>query len=212
MADHDEILKKVYAAKGDTQTLSDSYNEWSDSYDGDLAAMGYRYPFMMAGTLGRFVPDLDSSILEAGCGSGLIGEALSLVGYRNLTGIDISEGMLARAAAKNCYSSLRREVLGEPLSFDTGTFDTVISAGVMTSGHAPADCLDELARVLKSGGHFVVTISRIAWEEEGYQDAAERLAAARVVDPMFNSAYFVALPGAKKEEQHESAVHVMRKF
>lgn len=212
MSDHDDILKKVYEAAGDTEALSDSYDVWSESYDADLSAMGYRYPFMMAGTLGRFVPDLGSRILDAGCGSGMIGEAFSLLGYRNLTGIDISEGMLAKAAAKGCYRELRREVLGERLSFDGSSFDTVTSSGVMTVGHAPPKCLVELARVLKSGGHMVVTISRPAWEDWGYRDATERLAADRVVSPLFNSAYFVSLPGAAPEERHEASVHVMRKL
>jgi predicted TPR repeat methyltransferase len=212
MADHDQILKKVYDAAGDTAALSDSYDDWAESYDADLCAMGYRYPFMMAGTLGRFVPDLSSRILDAGCGSGLVGEAFSLLGYRHLTGIDISDGMLAEAAAKNCYSDLRREALGEPLSFETSSFDTITSSGVMTAGHAPPDCLTELTRVLKSGGHMVVTISRPAWEDWGYRDATERLAADRIVSPLFNSAYFVSLPGAAPEERHEASVHVMRKL
>lgn len=212
MADHDAILKKVYDAAGDTHALSEGYDDWADSYDADLSRMGYRYPFMMAGTLGRFVPDLSAKILDAGCGSGLVGEAYHLLGYHKLTGIDISDGMLQKAAAKGCYSELRREVLGERLSFEDSTFDVITSSGVMTAGHAPPECLTELARVLKSGGHMVVTISQPAWEGFGYRDACERLAADRVVSPLFNSARFVSLPGAAPEERHEASVHVMRKL
>jgi len=208
MADHDEILKQVYKADGDTGALSRSYDQWSDSYDRNLAAMGYRYPFMIAGTLGRFVPDLDARILDAGCGSGMIGEALALVGYRDLTGLDISEGMLS----KGCYRELRSEALGDRTSFETSSFDLIISSGVMTIGHAPPECLNDLARVLKSGGHFVITIARAPWEDGGYRDVAEQLAANRVVTPLFNSGYFVALPGAQPEERAESSVHVMRKL
>lgn len=212
MADHDAILKKVYDAAGDTEALSEGYDDWADSYDADLSRMGYRYPFMMAGTLGRFVPDLSAAILDAGCGSGLVGEAYYLLGYHNLTGIDISDGMLDKARAKGCYRDLRRETLGDPLSFESSSFDVITSSGVMTAGHAPPECLNELARVLKSGGHMVVTISQPAWEGFGYRDACERLAADRVVSPLFNSDYFVSLPGAAPEERHEASVHVMRKL
>ena len=211
MPDRDAILKQVYEARGDTGKLSDSYDGWADSYDSDLAAMGYRYPFMITGTLGRYVSDLDAGILDAGCGSGVIGEALSLVGYRNLSGLDLSEGMLAKAALKGCYRDLRQEVLGKALSFGDASFDAIVSSGVMTIGHAPADCLLELARVLKSDGHFVLTIAEQSWQE-GYRDTAQKLAADRIIMPIYSTRRFVVLPGARREEQSEARVHVMRKL
>ncbi|WP_417513743.1 class I SAM-dependent DNA methyltransferase [Minwuia sp.] len=211
MPDGDEFLRKVYASGGDVSSLSESYNSWSESYDADLSAMGYRYPFMVAGTLGRFVPDLGSRILDAGCGSGMIGQALSLVGYRNIVGIDISDGMLRMAATKACYIELRKEQLGERLGFSDAEFDTIVSSGVMTVGHAPPECLHELARVVKSGGHFVVTIVREAWED-GYRDMAQRMSAGRVLSPLFSTDYFTVLPGAGPDEQTEARVHVFRKL
>ncbi len=211
MSERDEILKQVYQASGDHSKLSASYDRWAATYDADLAAMGYRYPFMVAGTLGRFVPDLDSRILDAGCGSGMMGEALSLVGYRDISGIDLSNGMLARAGTKGCYRALKQQVLGERLDFADASFDTVVSAGVMTQGHAPAECLTELARIVKSGGHLVVTIERSAWEGS-YRDVAQRMAADRIVTPLFSTDYFVVLPGAGPEEQNDSRVFVMRRL
>lgn len=211
MAERDALLKQVYDASGDTTKLSASYDRWADTYDVDLAIMGYRYPFMVAGTLGRFVPDLDSQILDAGCGSGVVGEAISLVGYRNLTGIDLSTGMLEKARAKGFYNSLKQQELGKALDFADASFDTVVSAGVMTPGHAPPECLVELTRIVKSGGHLVVTIAREAWEG-AYRDVAQRLAADRVVTPLYSTNYFVVLPGAPPEEQIDSRVFVMRKL
>ncbi|WP_416899641.1 MAG: class I SAM-dependent DNA methyltransferase [Minwuia sp.] len=211
MPDRDAILKQVYQAAGDTKKLSESYNQWAESYDADLAAMGYRYPFMITGTLGRYVARLDAEILDAGCGSGMIGEALYLVGYRNLSGIDISDGMLTRAAEKGVYKDLRRGVLGETLPYGDSSFDAVVSSGVMTIGHAPPECLLELARVVKSDGYFVFTIVKESWAG-GYRDVAERLFAERVMTPVYNTRRFVVLPGARAEDRTEARVHVMKKL
>ena len=63
-----------------------------------------------------------AAILDAGVGTGAIGNMLSLLGYNNLSGLDMSEGMLAQARARGCYIDLRRGVLGETLDFPRWCF------------------------------------------------------------------------------------------
>jgi len=75
-----------------------------------------------------------------------------------LEGLDMSPGMLAVAARKNVYRDLREGRLGDELDYATGEFDGVVSAGVLTVGHAPAECLDELVRVTRPGGHVIFTL------------------------------------------------------
>ena len=105
----------------------------------------------------QYVPS-DARILDAGAGTGLVGKALSDAGYRNLTAIDMSPGMLEEARAKGVYRQLRRMVLGERLDFPDDNFDAVVSIGVLTLGHAPARSLDEMVRVTKPGGHVIFTL------------------------------------------------------
>ena len=211
MAKRDEILARVYAAGGDPEKLIDSYDVWASRYDSDLHAMGYRHPVLVAGTLARFNPELEASILDAGCGSGLLGEALDLLGYSPIVGVDLSESMLEQASAKGCYADLQQVMLGEELEYEDATFDAVVSAGVMTVGHAPAESLWELARVTRPGGHLVVAIAREAWEN-GYRDVAERLAADHKITPLFRTRHYVALPGAPESDRVESRVHVFRRL
>lgn len=211
MADRKDRLARVYAAEGDPDRLIESYDQWATAYDADLHAMGYRHPVAVAGTLARFAPDLEITILDAGCGSGLVGEALHLLGYARIVGIDLSEGMLEQAAAKGCYDDLQQAMLGEELEYEDGTFDAVVSAGVMTVGHAPPECLWELARATRPGGHLVVAISKEAWED-GYRDAAERLAADHKISPLFRTHHYVALPGAPEDGRVACRVHVMRRI
>ena len=64
----------------------------------------------------KYVP-LDGMILDAGAGTGGVGELLHHQGFLNLVGIDISSGMLNEALKKNVYSDLRVGILGEDLDF-----------------------------------------------------------------------------------------------
>jgi predicted TPR repeat methyltransferase len=41
--------------------------------------------------------------LDLGCGTGLVGKALWEAGFRNITGVDISESMMERARQSNYY-------------------------------------------------------------------------------------------------------------
>ena len=88
--------------------------------------------------------------------------SLSILGYRNLAGIDMSEGMLAKARKRKVYSELRNRVLGKSLDFDDGAFAAVVTFGVFTPGHAPAVAFDELVRITRPGGHLIFTVSTAA--------------------------------------------------
>jgi predicted TPR repeat methyltransferase len=50
-------------------------------------------------------------ILDAGCGTGLAGDCLRVLGYGELVGIDLSEPMLAHAARLGIYAALRPMIL-----------------------------------------------------------------------------------------------------
>ena len=63
--------------------------------------------------------DKDESILDAGAGTGLVGECLHQMGYRNLTAMDLSTGMLEVARRKNIYQALDQMTMGEKLDYDT---------------------------------------------------------------------------------------------
>jgi SAM-dependent methyltransferase len=100
----------------------------------------------------------DTRILDAGAGTGLLGAALHDRGLRWLDGLDLSPAMLAVAESKGVYRSLDEARLGQRLPYEDGTYDAVVSSGVLTTGHAPASSLDELVRVTRPGGHIVFTL------------------------------------------------------
>ncbi|MEM9271462.1 MAG: class I SAM-dependent methyltransferase [Cyanobacteria bacterium P01_F01_bin.143] len=141
------------------QELTERYDLWAKDYEQDLdEEFGYIGPEQAADVLVKYVPK-DARILDAGAGTGLVGEFLAQRGFQNVEAIDISLGMLKQAEQKNIYQALYQGVLGEELDFPTASFDAVISVGVFTHGHVKSDAFDELIRITKPGGYIVFTVS-----------------------------------------------------
>lgn len=150
-------LDAVYAAASPGE-IAQQYDRWAQTYDADMSAVGYRHPTIALALLARYLPRGASPLLDAGVGTGIIGEWLKLVGYPVIEGLDISEGMLAVAARRGVYDKLHKAALGGPLPFASGAFAGIVSVGVFTSGHVGAEGLDELVRICRPGGVIVLTV------------------------------------------------------
>lgn len=143
----------------DEQALDRHYADWAARYDADLReGAGYRVPEVAVELLAARCPVTDATILDAGAGTGIVGELLHGEGYRAVHGLDMSPAMLAQAAAKGVYASLQQATLGEPLDLATDRFDAVVAVGLFGPTHAPAHAFDELIRVTRPGGHVVFTM------------------------------------------------------
>ncbi len=140
---------------GTPEVLAERYDELATTYDEALDTD--ISPRRAAEVLARHCPG-DGKILDAGCGTGRVGQVLRELGYQDLEGIDISHGMLDEARKKGCYVGLHQQDLAQPLGYSDGAFDAVISVGVFVRGHAPSSSLDELVRVTKPSGHVVFTL------------------------------------------------------
>ena len=109
--DKKKRLEWIYQAN-DPQDLEARYDLWAKYYDEAVASYGYKIPGVLAGFLGRYLKTGDGAILDAGAGTGIMGEIMSLLGYKDIVAIDMSKGMLAIAEAKGVYRQLHRMVLG----------------------------------------------------------------------------------------------------
>ncbi|MBO1350139.1 MAG: class I SAM-dependent methyltransferase [Hormoscilla sp. GUM202] len=153
----DNKVELVYNSQNH-QELGENYDLWAKDYDRELEKKyGYLAPLPALELLAKYLPK-SAKILDAGAGTGLIGELLNQRGYNNIEGIDLSPGMLEEARIKNVYNGLYQMVLGEPLDFATDSFDAIISVGTFTYNHAPSNSFDELVRITKPGGYIIFTL------------------------------------------------------
>jgi len=152
-------LHRAYIAKNPQET-AEVYDDWADEYEQHMKNVGYTHPAVVAGMVSRHVGPTDEKVLDAGAGTGVLGEILSALGFSSIYGLDASEGMLKTAELKNKYVELTHQFLGQALTYDDDSFALVASSGVFTQGHAPLDGLDELVRVTRPGGFLVFSIAR----------------------------------------------------
>ena len=165
---HDRV-QWVYSSTTN-QELEERYDQWATEYDKDLAEeFAWNAPKTAVDLFARHVPT-GARILDAGAGTGLVGECLAESGYHDLYAMDLSVGMLDEARRKALYKAFHQMTLGEELGFDTDSFDSVISVGVFTTGHAPAHAFDELARITKPGGLIVFSLRVDLYEEGGFKE------------------------------------------
>jgi MFS family permease len=182
----------------DLDELRSEYDRIASAYDVGIGeAMGYGSPDAVAVVARRLlVPS--ALILDAGAGTGLLGVALARAGFRRVDALDMSTGMLGEAARKGVYRNLGEGTLGETLEFETASYDGVVSAGVLTAGHAPASALDEFVRVTRRGGHVIFTL-RSDQALPGFDDKIAELERARRWELVERGDEFQALPSGESE-------------
>jgi ubiquinone/menaquinone biosynthesis C-methylase UbiE len=91
-------------------------------------------------------------VLEVGCGTGLILSRLAPIA-RSVTGVDLSEGMLARAREKG-LNVLQADALHLP--FPDASFDAAVCFKVLPHIPDVRGALAEMTRVVRPGGILAV--------------------------------------------------------
>lgn len=149
----------------------DHYDNFAESYSTDnessLFNAYYERPAMidLAGDV------KERRILDAGCGSGPLAEALLAKGAI-VTGFDSSPAMVELARRRlGADAELHVAELGQPLPFADGAFDDVVVSLVLHYLRDWTAPLAELRRVLKPGGRLILSVYHPTVYKVGYPDA-----------------------------------------
>lgn len=163
------------ADPSDPAEVGATYDAWSTTYDHDLADWSYQAPDVVARTVVSRRPEA-ASVLDVGCGTGLVGRTLRSLGYTgSLRGLDISEASLDQARQSGAYDALEQVDLQQRLPLEDDEVDAVTCVGVMTYLPEVEVVWRELARVVRPGGLVVVTQRDDLWESRGCPAVVERL-------------------------------------
>jgi predicted TPR repeat methyltransferase len=154
------------------------YDGLAASYDSTLAGWGYQAPRRVAELLLRLLPGERGSqtVLDAGCGTGLAGQALRDAGFGGrLLGVDISPGSVDLAARRAIYDGVVVGDLQQPLVYDDDCVDGVVCVGVLTYVPDVAAIWGEFCRVTRPGGVIVLTQREDVWNERRCNDVLHDL-------------------------------------
>jgi len=169
MKETPELWTATYEAET-AEELAEAYKNWAGEYDRDtLNTMGYVGPHMAAAMIDNHLDSKACRLLDAGCGTGLVGEHLNRMGYQNVDAMDYSNDMLSEAERKGVYKRLFRENMNEALNIPDDSYDATICVGTFTYAHVGPHAFDELVRVTRPGGHICFTIRDGAYQEYGYR-------------------------------------------
>jgi ubiquinone/menaquinone biosynthesis C-methylase UbiE len=133
----------------------DGYDRWAEIYDDEDNPLIRLEERFLPGVLGD-VRGLD--LVDLGCGTGRHAVAATGAGA-NVTAVDFSEAMLARARAKPGAEAVRFVVhdLARPLPFDDCAFDVALSCLVLEHIADLDGCFREVRRICRPGGRAVLT-------------------------------------------------------
>lgn len=143
--------------------VRDVFDGFAASFDAKLADLSYQAPQHVAGALARLAGAAApmGAVLDAGCGTGLCGPLLAPLA-QELTGVDLSEGMLRLAHRRDCYAELYQGELVAFLQSRPAGFDAVVSADTLCYFGALEGFAAAAAAALRPGGWLVFTVEALA--------------------------------------------------
>ena len=138
--------------------VANDYDSFAEAYSAETEANLFNGYYARPAILNLAGDVTGRRILDAGCGTGPLSEALRDQGAL-VTGIDSSAGMLQLARQRlGADADLHLADLGSPLPFPDGAFDDVIASLVLHYLRDWTAPLAELRRVLRPGGRLIASV------------------------------------------------------
>jgi predicted TPR repeat methyltransferase len=138
------------------------FNSCAARFDDTLARLHYRGPEIVLGALQQTAqpPASGWRIIDAGCGTGLVGAQLRPIAQR-LVGVDLSPGMLDMAHGRSVYDELVNEEIIEFLRNHPRDFDVLTAADVLTYLGDLGEFFQAAAAALEPEGIVVVLVEAL---------------------------------------------------
>ncbi|MET7472904.1 class I SAM-dependent methyltransferase [Streptomyces sp. NPDC005648] len=157
------------------------------------AARSLRQARMLAAALDTDGAGAPQVILDIGCGDGsAAATARPLLPGHHLIGVDWSQDALTRARGRLTHT-VRGELTGGGLPFRSASADAVLFSEVVEHLVDPDAALDEIHRVLRPGGHLMLSTPNLAaWYNRGLLLAG--------VQPVFSEVSLRAVHGRPGKE------------
>lgn len=164
------VLRHFYAmVKGETiesapkEYIIELFDSSAERFDYHLQQrLAYKIPTLIADML-RALPQLEGrtnmSLLDLGCGTGLVGEALRDV-TKTRIGVDLSQKMLDKARGKQLYTELYTLDIVEYMIASTRVFDLVVAADVLIYVGNLSSFIKAARNAMSVGSVLAFTIER----------------------------------------------------
>ena len=176
-------IKTSHKLDGDSKKLKVYYDKWANNYDTDVGNEQYEAPAFIS-DFAAFIaraylrqPFKNISVLDAGCGTRLVGVHLKKRGFQQVDGFDLSPEMTDCAKETGAYGELRSGVdLNQDQPNPLGkTYDLLVCCGVLTLGHVEPESLGRLATYLAPGGCMIISTRNSYLDDGAFEKVSEQL-------------------------------------
>ena len=145
-------------ARASDEYVTQLFDRFAANFDESLARLKYSAPSLLCGAVLKVLPAGHKAVvLDAGCGTGLCGSLLRPAASV-LIGVDLSAGMLAKAAERKTYDELHKGELAAFMRAHPASFDVIVSADTLNYFGALEEPLAAAATSLKAAGILAFTL------------------------------------------------------
>lgn len=172
-----EAIDAALHLDGDPQNVKQFYEDWARNYNLDTTSSDYTGPAISAKLLSQYLSAKKSRLLDAGCGTGLVGIELQVLGYDNIDGFDLSDSMAEQAVATGAYQQVLGgiDMMRATESYPAASYAAIISVGVFTLGHVPPEALLVLLQLANPGGLLLISTRTHYYDQANFQSVLDDL-------------------------------------
>ena len=153
-----------------SQYIELTFDAFANSFENILGRLNYCGPQLVQDYLATLnCPAASLSVLDLGCGTGLVGEVLKPYA-RELVGVDLSQAMLDRAATKQLYHQLHKSDITDFLLASREQYDLVTCMDTFIYLGRLNEVFALIYQKLKTGGMLVFSTEKLVkTQERGFQ-------------------------------------------
>lgn len=142
--------------------VAKTFDSFSGSFDKVLEGLGYRAPELLLAAFRnlQLAVAIQLTILDAGCGTGLCGPLFHPY-TKQLVGVDLSSGMVAKARGRELYDQLHVAELVQFMASKVKSYDLIISADTLCYFGELEQVCQAGSQALIEGGHLIFTLEAI---------------------------------------------------
>jgi predicted TPR repeat methyltransferase len=165
LAPEDPYVRHLVAAAGLVPDLGRAppdyvrvvFDGYAPRFDAHLMGLGYRIPGLVRAIVAATPPEgpPEGTVLDLGCGTGLMAVALSDLPLGPIVGVDLSRGMLAAAAERGLYAELHECDIAAFLAAEPRQFALALAGDVCPYFGDLTPLLRGAAARLAPGGRFI---------------------------------------------------------
>lgn len=196
----------------DKNYIRNTFDEYADRYDDHLISkLKSQTPKLTyEATIEHITRNNDNkTILDLGCGTGLCGELFGNDKF-TLTGVDLSEKMIAEARKKKIYKELYVSEINEYINNCMSQYDAVIASDVFVYIGKLDDIISNIKKIMKDNSIFTFTIETLDENNDDYilETTGRYKHNPSYIDRLINNCNFKTLLSEERTIRQQHGKHV----